>query len=98
MFIATTEGLSFKDKENYITRESDVRLARQYIKEIHAAPGASSACDVVFDTCGNLGSAIRRADQRNNYGRRRFSRRSFRAYKGKLQQSSKRYAGSTYRR
>ena len=39
MFIATTEGLSFKDKENYITRESDVRLARQYIKEIHAAPG-----------------------------------------------------------
>ncbi|MGM9570536.1 MAG: HD domain-containing phosphohydrolase [Phascolarctobacterium sp.] len=39
MFIGTTEGLSFKDKDNYITREDDQRLARKYIKEIHAAPG-----------------------------------------------------------
>ena len=39
MFIGTTEGLSFKDQENYITREGDTRLARKYIKELHPAPG-----------------------------------------------------------
>ena len=38
MFIGTTEGISFKDQDNYITRESDVRLANQYIKELHPAP------------------------------------------------------------
>ena len=38
MFIGTTEGLSFKDQEDYITREGDARLARKYIKELHPAP------------------------------------------------------------
>ena len=39
MFIGTTEGLSFKDRDNYITREGDTRLANKYIKELHPAPG-----------------------------------------------------------
>ena len=39
MFIGTTEGLSFKDQDNYITREGDTRLANKYIKELHPAPG-----------------------------------------------------------
>ena len=38
MFIGTTEGMSFKNQEDYITREGDPRLARKYIKEIHPAP------------------------------------------------------------
>ena len=38
MFIGTTEGMSFKNQEDYITCEGDPRLARKYIKEIHPAP------------------------------------------------------------
>lgn len=38
MFIGTTEGLSFKDKENFITRESDTRLLHKYVKELQHAP------------------------------------------------------------
>ena len=48
MFIGTTEGLSFKNKEDYITREADPRLARQYIKELHPAPG-NKVCGLTKD-------------------------------------------------
>ena len=48
MFIGTTEGLSFKNNENYITREDEPRLARQYIKELHPAPG-NKVCGLTKD-------------------------------------------------
>lgn len=48
MYIGTTEGLSFKNKEDYITREADPRLARQYIKELHPAPG-NKVCGLTKD-------------------------------------------------